>query len=217
MQGPTSRSTRRTTRRASLSRALLPLLALCAVAACDGGTPPGDQRPPGVQPGAAGTQAEVVTLLSARGSLPEGQGLLLVGAAGRRLLAPGDKVDAGDTLETPAGLGATLRLSDGTSVSVGEGSRLGLRPGPGGGLLLTEGAVSLSRPVGSVGALALGVGERGPVFELGAGRVTASFTAGSGGGVRVDAGRLGRPETGETFGPGYSLAIAASGEARPGL
>jgi tetratricopeptide (TPR) repeat protein len=193
-------------------------LAILALAACEGASGPPGAKP--LEPAAVGTPgvaAEVVTLLAPRGSLPDGQGLASSGPAGRRLLAPGDKAGPGDTLETPAGLAVTLRLADGAQATLGAGGRLELGAGGGAALVLRQGELSLSRPVGALGALSLRVGERGPVFELGAGRVTASFTAGGGGGVRVDAGRLGRPDSGETFGPGHSLAIAATGEARPGL
>jgi len=77
--------------------------------------------------------------------------------------------------------------------------------------------MSVSRPVGSLGALPLAVGGSGTRFELGAGRVAISFFTGVGGGVRVDAGRLGRPGSGETLGPGSSLAVLASGEVVDGM
>ncbi len=218
MQDPTSPSTGRTTPRLPLSGALALTALVGAIAACDGGGPsPADRQPTGTASGAAGAQAEVVTLLSARGSLPEGQGLSLEGPAGRRLLSPGDKVGSGDTVETPAGLAATFRLADGAHLTLGEGGRLALGAGNRAAMVLHRGELSLSRPVGAVGALPLRVGDPGPVFELGAGRITASFDPATGGGIRVEAGRLGRPETGETFGPGASLAVSADGEPRPGV
>lgn len=196
--------------------AALPWVLLAVLGGCRDGGPGPVERGPAESEAGGGGGVEVVSLLTARGSLPEGQGLVATGPDGRRLLGPGDAAGPGLALETPAGLEAVLRLSDGALVNLGEGSRLALGSGPGGGLVLREGEVSLSRPVGALGALALRAGDGGSAFELGAGRVTLAFTAGLGGGLRVDAGRLGRPETGETFGPGTSLALAADGAARPG-
>ncbi|MFO8072860.1 MAG: VIT domain-containing protein [Polyangia bacterium] len=161
--------------------------------------------------GSAALAGEVAALRTAYGNATK-SGLEARGAAGRRLLSPGDRVGAGSRLACSQGTSATIRLSDGTSLALGESSSASIEGnGDGRCIRVLSGNVQLSRRRGSAGELAVELGSSGARFLLSTGRLVTSWSEGSGGGVHVESGAVRRPGGGGWIAAGTSLRVDNDG------
>jgi tetratricopeptide (TPR) repeat protein len=171
--------------RSGLGRLLLAsvALAILAVGGCethDGPVFDPTSTDPSVAGGALG---EVAALRSGVGGI---EGLTASGPSGKRNLAAGDKVAAGETVQSRKGLEGTIVLRDGTSVVLHEDAHATFESSPkGAGLSLSKGGVSISRFPSADQGFELRVNNKS--FSMISGRMNAS-TDQQGALVTVDAG-----------------------------
>ena len=133
-------------------------------------------------------------------------GLSAQGNAGKRSLAPGDRVTGEEIVQTDAGLEVSIFYDDGTSLVLGENSRAGF---VGGELAVKDGEVSIARPLGSGAALALSVGRT--TFAMTSGRATVHLNQGRGR-MQILAGEIQAVATGARYRAGQSLNISPNGK-----
>ena len=146
------------------------------------------------------------TIASVRSGAGGTEGLSALGKAGKRSLAPGDRVTGEEIVQTDAGLEVSIFYDDGTSLVLGENSRAGFVDGK---LVIKDGEVSIARPLGSGAVLSLGVGRT--AFTMASGRATVHMDQGRGR-MQILAGEIQALASGVGYRTGQSLSISPDGE-----